>query len=86
MVPGSNPASLTEVNSEDRQSHCEYCKISGQKGKPPPEANRLSSRVELLYGLYESAAVRRLVAVHLLILHGQQQYAGTAIISGFMLY
>ena len=35
VVPGSNPASLTEKNSEDRQSHCVYCKVSGQKGKSP---------------------------------------------------
>ena len=25
VVPGSNPASLTMKNSEDRQSHCVYC-------------------------------------------------------------
>ena len=38
VVPSSNPASLTLENYEDRQSHCVYCKISGQRGKPPPEA------------------------------------------------
>ena len=38
VVPGSNPASLTAENSEDRQSHCVYCRISGQRGRPPPEA------------------------------------------------
>ena len=40
QVPGSNPAYLRVKNSEevDRQSHCvliQYCKISGQRGKPP---------------------------------------------------
>ena len=40
VVPGSNPASLTVENSEDRQSHCVYCKISGQRGRPPPEAKK----------------------------------------------
>ena len=34
------PASLTVNNSEDRQSHCVYCKISGQRGKLPPEAKK----------------------------------------------
>ena len=38
VVPSSNPASLTLENYEDRQSLCVYCKISGQRGKPPPEA------------------------------------------------
>ena len=32
VVPGSNPASLTVKNSEDRQIHCVYCKISGAEG------------------------------------------------------
>ena len=40
VVPGSNPASLTVNNSEDRQSHCVYCKISGQRVKPPPETKK----------------------------------------------
>ena len=40
VVPGSNPASLTVENSEDRQSHCAYCKISGQIERPPPEAKK----------------------------------------------
>ena len=40
LVTGSNPASLTVKNSEDRQSHCVYCKISGQRGKPPPGAKK----------------------------------------------
>ena len=31
MVSGSNLAYLKVVNSEDRQSHFVYCKISGQK-------------------------------------------------------
>ena len=34
VVPGSNPSSLTVENSEDRQSHCVYCKISGQRERP----------------------------------------------------
>ena len=38
VVPGSYPASLTLKNSEDRQSHCVYCKISGKRGRPTPEA------------------------------------------------
>ena len=29
VVPGSNPASLTVENSEDRQSHCVYNKNLG---------------------------------------------------------
>ena len=42
-VPGSNSASLTVENSEDRQSHCVlvYCKISGQRGRPPPRAKKI---------------------------------------------
>ena len=40
VVPGSNPASLTVENSEDRQSHCIYCEISGQRGRPPPKAKK----------------------------------------------
>ena len=35
VVPGSNPASLRVENSEDRQSHCAYCKILGQRERPP---------------------------------------------------
>ena len=31
VVPGSNPASLTVENSEDRQSHCAFCKIEAKK-------------------------------------------------------
>ena len=31
VIPGSNPASME--NSEDRQSHCVYSKISGQRGR-----------------------------------------------------
>ena len=38
VVPGSNLASLTVKISED--SHCVYCKISGQKGKPFPEVKK----------------------------------------------
>ena len=34
VVSGSNPASME--NSEDRQSHCVYSKISGQRGTPSP--------------------------------------------------
>ena len=30
LVSGSNPASLTVKNSEDWESHCVNCKISGQ--------------------------------------------------------
>ena len=40
VVLGSNPPSLTLENSEDRQNHCVYCKISGQRGRPPPEAKK----------------------------------------------
>ena len=40
VVPGSNPSSLTVENSEDRQSHCVYCKISGWRGRPPPGAQK----------------------------------------------
>ena len=40
VVPGSNPASLTVENSKERQSHCVYCKISGQRGRPHPEAKK----------------------------------------------
>ena len=41
VVPGSNPASHTVKNSEDRQrSHCVYLKISGQREGPPPERKR----------------------------------------------
>ena len=35
VVPGSNPASLTVKNSEDRQSHCVYCKSRGREGDLP---------------------------------------------------
>ena len=35
-VPGSNPASLTVENSEDRQSHCVYCKNLGAERKTSP--------------------------------------------------
>ena len=35
VVPGLNPASLTVEISEDRQSHCVYCKISGKEGDLP---------------------------------------------------
>ena len=38
--PGSNTAPITVNNSEDRQSHCVYCKISGQRGKLPPAAKK----------------------------------------------
>ena len=47
VVPGSNPASLTVENSEDRQSHCVYCKISGQRGRPLPEAKKKKDRKKL---------------------------------------
>ena len=42
VVPGSNPASLTKENSEDRQSVLVpvYSKISRQRGKPPPETKK----------------------------------------------
>ena len=40
VVPVSNPASLKVKNSEDRQSHSVYCKISGQRGKPPPKTKK----------------------------------------------
>ena len=41
VLPGSNPASLTVENSEDRQSHCVYCKISGQRRSTlPPEPKK----------------------------------------------
>ena len=46
VVPGSNPASLTVENSEDRQSHCVYCKISGQSGRPPPKAKKKIEKKE----------------------------------------
>ena len=46
VVPGSNPASLTVENSEDRQSHCVYCKISGQRGRPPPGAKKKKEKKE----------------------------------------
>ena len=29
------------INSEDRQSHCVYCKISEQRGRPPLEAQKI---------------------------------------------
>ena len=44
VVLGANPASLTVKNSEDRQGHSVYCKISGQRGKPPPEAKKNEKR------------------------------------------
>ena len=47
VVPGSNPASLTLSNSEDRQSHCVFCKISGQKGKPPPAAKKEKEKMDI---------------------------------------
>ena len=40
VVPEWNPVSVTAENSEERQSHCVYCKISGNRGKPPPEAKK----------------------------------------------
>ena len=35
LVPGSNPASPTVKNSEDRQSHCVYCKSRGREADLP---------------------------------------------------
>ena len=35
VVSGSNPASFRVDNSEDRQSHYEYCNILGIEGKLP---------------------------------------------------
>ena len=49
VVPGSYPASFTVENSEDRQSHCVYCKISGQRGTPPPEANKRKKKKKRIY-------------------------------------
>ena len=49
VVPGSNPASLTLENSEDRQSHCVYCKISMQKGKPLLEARKIKNNKVILF-------------------------------------
>ena len=41
VVPGSNPASLTLKNSRGQaESLCVYCKISGQRGKPPLEVKK----------------------------------------------
>ena len=40
VVPGSNLASLRVENSEDRQSHCVYCTILGQIGRPPLGAQK----------------------------------------------
>ena len=40
VVPGSDLASLTVEISEYRQSHCVYCKILGQRGRPPPETKK----------------------------------------------
>ena len=69
VVPGSNPASLTVENSGDRQSHCVYCTISGQRGRSPPEAKKdrqfkvgLSSQLSLAtrtahYSMLKRAAV-----------------------------
>ena len=44
VVPGSNTVSLTV---EDRQSHYLYCKVSGQRGKSPPEVKKRKKRREL---------------------------------------
>ena len=41
-VPGSNPASLTVENSEDRQSHC---KVSGQRGRPPLRPKKILKKL-----------------------------------------
>ena len=50
VVPGSNPASLTVENSEDRQSHCEYCKISGQRGRPPRGQKKIERKKNKIEG------------------------------------
>ena len=53
VVLGSNPATLTVGKTlEDRQSHCVYCKISGQVAKPPPEAKKGSESVTVPYLLF----------------------------------
>ena len=49
VVPGSNPASLKAENFEDRQSHCVYCKISGARGRPPPEAKKKKKNPDALF-------------------------------------
>ena len=47
VVPGSNPASLTVENSENRQSHCVYCTVKsrGREGDLPlgPKKRRLKA-------------------------------------------
>ena len=49
VVPGSNPASLTVENFEDRQSHCVYCKISGARGRPPPKTKKKLKKLFCLF-------------------------------------
>ena len=40
VVPGSNPASLTVKNSEDRQSHCVYCTNLWAERKTSPRGKK----------------------------------------------
>ena len=45
---GSGPGFESGMeNSEDRQSHCVYCKISGQRGKPLLEAKKIERKNKL---------------------------------------
>ena len=52
VVPGSNPASLTVENSEDRQSHCVYCKISGREGDLPLRPKKRFKKKIYIYWPY----------------------------------
>ena len=42
VVPGSNPVSLTEKNSEDRQSHCVYSTVKSSRSCKIMEMQELS--------------------------------------------
>ena len=58
-------------NSEDRQIHCVYCKISGQRGKPPLEANK-----SILYKLLFLTTVPEFTTMSRAVLPQVHQHSG----------